>query len=183
MQKKKNGSSRLRKIKKQCNFEKIKREIIKTQKTLKGAKKSKINRMLSCTPNFIGCFAENQLSDVVVTSFPCTMIINLDHDKMPGSHWVALHITQESLEIWDTLGFRILHWPRIPCTLLNFLHRMVVNRRLVVSKRIQSSQSILCGYFCIYFVICRPFMSLKSLSDIFTSRLTVNDKTLLKFFS
>ena len=183
MQKKKNGSSRLRKIKKQCNFEKIKREIIKTQKTLKGAKKSKINRMLSCTPNFIGCFAENQLSDVVVTSFPCTMIINLDHDKMPGSHWVALHITQESLEIWDTLGFRILHWPRIPCTLLNFLHRMVVNRRLVVSKRIQSSQSILCGYFCIYYVICRPFMSLKSLSDIFTSRLTVNDKTLLKFFS
>ena len=183
MQKKKNGSSRLRKIKKQCNFEKIKREIIKTQKTLKGAKKSKINRILSCTPNFIGCYAENQLSDVVVTSFPCTMIINLDHDKMPGSDWVALHITQESLEIWDTLGFRILHWPRIPCTLLNFLHRMVVNRRLVVSKRIQSSQSILCGYFCIYFVICRPFMSLKSLSDIFTSRLTVNDKTLLKFFS
>ena len=183
MQKTKNGSSRLRKIKKQCNFEKIKREIIKTQKTLKGAKKSKINRILSCTPNFIGCYAENQLSDVVVTSFPCTMIINLDHDKMPGSHWVALHITQESLEIWDTLGFRILHWPRIPCTLLNFLHRMVVNRRLVVSKRIQSSQSILCGYFCIYFVICRPFMSLKSLSDIFTSRLTVNDKTLLKFFS
>ena len=183
MQKKKNGPSRLWQIKNQCNFEKVKREIIKTQKTYKGAKKSQINRILSCSPNFIGCFAENELSDLVITSFPCSLIINLDHDKLPGSHWIALHITKNCLEIWDTLGFRILHWPRIPCTLLNFLHRMVSNRRLIISKRIQSSQSILCGYFCIYFVICRSFLSFQSLSKIFTSRFTVNDKTLLQFFS
>ena len=50
MSKEKNRSRGLRIAKKQCKFEEIKNEIIKTEKTRKGAKKSKINEILSCTP-------------------------------------------------------------------------------------------------------------------------------------
>ena len=138
---------------------------------------------MSCTPQFAGCYAENQLSELTITSFPCSLIVNLDHEKLPGSHWVALFITKQSIEIWDTLGFRILDWPRIPCTLLKFLHRQLLSRRVIVSKRIQSSESVLCGFYCIFFIICRPYLSFNALSEKFSSKLSLNDKLLLKFFS
>ena len=179
----KNRSRGLRFAKKQCKFEKIKTEIIKTQKTRKGAKKSKINKILSCTSQFVGCFAENELAKLTLTSFPCSLIVNLDHENLPGSHWIALFITKQSIEIWDTLGFRILNWPRIPCTLLKFLHRQLLSRRVVISNRIQSSQSILCGFYCIFFIICRPYLSFRELSATFSSKFSLNDKLLLKFFS
>ena len=183
MSKEKNRSRRLRIAKKQCNFEKIKIEIIKSEKTRKGAKKSTINKILSCTPQFIGCYAENELAGLTITSFPCSLIVNLDHQNMRGSHWVALYITKQRIEIWDTLGFRILDWPRIPCTLLKFLHRQLLSRRVIVSKRIQSFESVLCGFFCIFFIICRPFLSFNALSATFSTKLALNDNLLLKFFS
>ena len=183
MSKEKNRSRGLRIAKKQCEFQKIKSEIAKSEKTRKGAKKSKINEILSCTPQFTGCFAENELAGLTLTSFPCALIVNLDHQSLPGSHWVALYITKESIEIWDTLGFRILDWPRIPCTLLRFLHRQLLSRRVIVSKRIQSTQSVLCGFFCIFFIICRPFLSFHAISANFTSNFSLNHKFLLKFFS
>ena len=183
MQEEKNRARGLRKAQRKCKFEKIKKEIIKTQKTSQGAKTSKINQLLSCVSNFIGCYAENEVADLNITSFPCSLIINLDHDQLPGSHWVALYISTETLEIWDTLGFRVLDWPRIPCNLLKFLHRHVLNRRVLITRRIQSQQSILCGYFCIYFIICRQFLSFKTLSSPFKSDFATNDKILLNFFS
>ena len=183
MPKKKIRSRGLRIAKKQCKFEKIKSEIIESEKTRKGAKKSKINQILSCTPQFIGCFAENELSRLTLTSFPCSLIVNLDHQNLPGSHWVALFITKQTIEIWDTLGFRILDWPRIPCTLLKFLHRQLLSRRVIVSKRIQHSESVLCGFYCIFFIICRPFLSFHALSANFSANFSINDKFLLKFFS
>ena len=183
MPKEKNRSRRLRLAKKQCKFEKIKTQIVKSQKTRKGAKKSKINEILSCSPQFSGCYAENELANLTITSFPCSMIVNLDHESLPGSHWVALYITKESIEIWDTLGFRILDWPRIPCTLLKFLHRNIFSRRVIISKRIQSNESVLCGFYCIFFIICRPFLSFNTLSAKFSSKFVLNDKLLLNFFS
>lgn len=183
MSKEKNRSRRLRIAKKQCKFEKIKIEIIKSEKTRKGAKKSKINEILSCTPQFTGCYAENELAGLIKTDFSCSLIVNLDHENLPGSHWVALYITKQTIEIWDTLGFRILDWPRIPCTLLKFLHRQFLSRRVIVSKRIQSFKSVLCGFFCIFFTICRPYISFNALSANFSAKLSLNDKFLLKLFS
>ena len=183
MQKEKNRSRGLRAAQKYCKFEKIKKEMLKTKKTNQGIKASSINKILTCTPNFIGCFAENEVTNLTITSYPCSLIINLDHDNLPGSHWVAVYISKETLEVWDTLGFRILDWPRIPCNLLKFLHRYVFNRRVIISKRIQSSSSILCGYFCIYFIICRQFLSFQTIVNTFNSDFNRNDNILLNCFS
>ena len=183
MQKETNRSRGLRKAKTLCRFRKIKEKIQKAQKTRHGAKTSQLNKILSCSPNFIGCFAENEVENLKITSFPCFLIVNIDHDKLPGSHWISLHITRTKIEIWDTLGFRLLDWPRVPCNLLKFLHNLVVSRQIIVSRRIQSASSVLCGFYCIYFVICRPFMSFTSLMSNFSSKFSSNDRSLIKFFS
>ena len=183
MQAKKNKSKRFREAKTLCKFREIKKEISKAQKTNKGTTTSSINKILSCAPHFIGCYSENEIEKIKLNSFPCFIIINLDHDKLPGSHWIALHFTRKSIEIWDSLGFRLLSWPTVPCSLLNYLQSHTVSRKILVSKRMQSDSSVLCGFYCILFVICRPFMSFSSLVNLFSSNLAVNDKILIKFFS
>ena len=183
MQKAKSRPRGFRQASSLCRFEKIKEKIKKAQKNHQGAKASQIDKLLTCSPHFIGCFAENEVLNLKITSFPCFLIINLDHDQLPGSHWISLHITQKSVEIWDTLGFRLLDWPRVPCNLLKFLHNLVVSRQIKISRRIQSASSVLCGFYCIFFVICRPFMSFSKLMNTFSMKYSSNDQALIKFFS
>ena len=183
MQKKENRPAWYWKIEKKCNFRKIKTKVKTAYKKSEGAKASEISKMLACSPNFIGCFAENELKNLKLKSFPCFLIVNLDHDKQSGSHWISLYITRTQIEIWDTLGFRLLEWPRIPCDLLKFLHNLVVTRKVLISRRMQSDASVLCGFYCVYFVLCRPYVSLSALMCNFDSNLSLNDSKLIKFFA
>ena len=67
-------------------------EIEKVQKDQKGLTTSQITKWLNCAPNFIGCFAEDELQNVTITSFPSFLIVNVDSTSMPGSHWIAIGI-------------------------------------------------------------------------------------------
>ena len=180
-------SSRIRKFKQQvktnCNFIEIKKAIKKTEKRQKGLDEVFIRNYLKCVPSFIGCYAENELENLTVHSFPCFLIVNLDSSEMIGSHWIAIGIFNERIEIFDSLGFQLLRWPRIPCSLLKFLHRMTVSRKLKIVKRIQSKKSILCGYFSMFYVVFRSTFSFRELSSVFVSDLSKNDSILIKIFS
>ena len=180
-------SNRRRKLdhekKTSCDLAQIKKAIKKTQKNQKGLDESFIRTYLKCVPSFIGCFAENELDHLTIHSFPCFLIINLDSSAMAGSHWMALGIFKTKLEIFDSLGFQLLKWPRIPCSLLKFLHRMTVGRKVQVLKRVQSKNSILCGYFSIFYVVFRSLYSFNTLAANFGSDLSKNDAILLKLFS
>ena len=70
--------------KKTCPLRKIQKEIIKSQQNQKGTSDSTINSLLHCVPNFIGCFAEDELSSMTFNSFPCFLIVNIDSSKMIG---------------------------------------------------------------------------------------------------
>ena len=166
-----------------CDLFQIKKAIKKTQKNQKGLDETFIRTYLKCIPSFIGCFAENELNALTVHSFPCFLIVNLDSSNMEGSHWMALGIFKTKLEIFDSLGFQLLKWPRIPCSLLKFLHRMTVGRKVQVLKRVQSKKSILCGYFSIFYVVFRSLYSFNTLASRFGSDLSKNDAILLKSFS
>ena len=180
-------SNRRRKLKQQdktsCDLTQIKKAIKKTQKSQKGLDETFIRTYLKCIPSFIGCYAENELEHFTVHSFPCFLIVNLDSSDMVGSHWIALGIFKTKLEIFDSLGFQLLKWPRIPCSLLKFLHRMTASRKLKVLKRIQSKKSNLCGYFSIFYVVFRSLYTFDTLASNFVSDLSKNDAILLKFFS
>ena len=144
-----------------------------------------ISSTLKCSPFFIGCYAENQLKSLTITHFPCFMIVNIDSSEMNGSHWLAIGLFAEKIEIFDPLGFTIFNWTHVPCDLLDFLHRMSVSREVRVSPRIQSDTSNLCGFYCIFYIILRRFTLLRKIVACFTttfSRMAENDNVLIKFF-
>ena len=158
------------------------REIEKTQK---GLTAQDLNNILNCLPNYIGCFAENQLSDIIITQFPAFIIANVDTYHMKGSHWLAIGIFENTIEIFDPLGFKIFNWNRIPCSLLTFLHRMSITRKVIVSPRIQPSKSNLCGYYCIFYLLLRSITTMRRIMSYFyivNSKLYRNDLLLSKFF-
>ena len=139
-----------------------------------------IRSSLNCSPNFIGCFAEDQVENLKVTSFPCFLIVNIDSSELPGSHWIGLGLFHDKIEIFDPLGFNIFNWSRIPCNLLNFLHNLSVSKTVAINPRIQSDKSKLCGIFSIFYVLKR---AKQSFSEVFAPfdliDLEINDCILL----
>ena len=154
----------------------IKKEIQKN----KPIKTSKILTILKDSPDFFGCLAEDQTEFTTIQSFPAFFIVNIDSSDKEGSHWIALGIFKDSVEIFDTLGFKIFKWSSIPCTLLKFLHRIIGQRSLKISKRIQGPDSILCGYYCIFYVLMRPYFSWNMIQKQFSSNYDENDFQLIK---
>ena len=158
------------------------KEIKKVQKEKKGITDQQINNWLSCVPNFIGCFAENDLKNLTITSFPSFLIVNIDSNDLPGSHWMALGIFKESIEIFDPLGFDIFNWTQIPCNLLEFLHNMSVTRRVYTASKIQSG-GFLCGFYSIFYVIVRKYLEFDCIEKFFCAKfLNRNDSLLYNFF-
>ena len=170
------------KLHRTCKFRKMQKAIKKAQKTKTGISRLGLLKNLGLTPNFIGVYAENELKTLSINTFPCFLIINLDPSHMQGSHWLALRICRTSLEIFDPLGFQILSWPRIPCNLLNFLRRWSCRRETFISPVIQSQKSVLCGYFCLTFILCRQVVSFKKFLKIFKAP-EQNDQLLINLFS
>ena len=167
---------------KACKLRKIQAKIIKSKQNKKGATNSTINYLLNCVPNFIGCFAEDELSSMMFNSFPCFLIVNIDPAHMTGSHWLALGIFRDRIEIFDPLGFNFFNWSRVPCNLFKLLHRLSQSRRILVSKRIQSDDSVLCAFYCIYYCIFRRTVPFSKICHPF-KHLKQNDKVLIKLFS
>ena len=133
--------------------------------------------------NFIGCFAENELKTLTVTSFPVFLIVNVDSSEMKGSHWISIGIFRDVIEIFDPLGFDLFNWNRVPCDFFRFLHRMSVSRHVKISPRVQSDKSHMCGFYAIFYIMQRPLTTFVKLYNCFNlTNFTVNDSILNKFF-
>ena len=137
------------------NKKQIQREIKKERKRQTGVSDCTINCLLARLPNFIGCFAQNQLESLIIRSLPVCLIVNFDNITVAGSHWIALRIERKFLEVFDPLGFNINRWPKIPHFLLQFIHKFAQHRRVRISKEIQPLNSSLCGFYCIFFLYYR----------------------------
>ena len=165
-----------------CDMQSIQAQIAKKFKTKKGTSSSTITTLLHCVPNFIGCFAENEVSNIIFNSFPCFLIVNIDSSSMPGSHWLALGIFRNQIEIFDPLGFNFFNWSRVPCTLFMLLHRLAQHRKILISKRIQSDDSVLCAFYCMYYCIFRRSVPFSRICQPFKN-LRDNDEILINQFS
>ena len=181
MQKK--APKRFRLFKKTCRFRNIQKEVRKAKNKKSELSSTKIDIFLKCTPNFLGCYPENSLETLTITSFPCYIIVNIDSDEMPGSHWIALGLFRDKIEIVDPLGFSIFNWKRVPCHLMKFCHRFSVNRKIIISKRIQPRDSTLCGFYCIYYILFRQHFTFHSVFRDFMRSLGQNDFKLINKFS
>ena len=164
-----------------CITKSIKEEIKKTQKN-KGINEKAILGSLKCVPNFLGVYAEDETANLTFNSFPSFIIVNLDKRAMSGSHWISVGIFRNKLEIFDSLGFQVFNWPRLPLILFQFFHRLSVSRSIKISKRIQSDSSSLCGFYAIFYVLVRQHSSFSNLQSAFHTNTLSNDKLLLKYF-
>ena len=164
-------------------FKSIAREIEKIKKENLSISAAMITSFLNCAPHFIGCFADDQLDQLKITSFPCFLITNLDSSNQPGTHWIGLGIFKEKIEIFDPLGFDIFNWPKVPCGLMNFLHRLSVTRNVEICPRIQSDSSRLCGIFSIFYILKRATATMKEIYSSFNlTDFEANDCILLDCF-
>lgn len=154
---------------------------IKETKTFGSLDEKTIESILSCQNSFAGCFAADELDHMNFKS-PCFIIVNLDKRTMSGTHWIALGVFANKIEIFDPLGFDIFSWPKISCDLLHFLHKYSFTRRILISKRIQPKNSNLCGLYCIYYVMSRKNHSFKTVQSVFSSRLALNDSIITNQF-
>ena len=94
-------------------------------------------------------------------------VINLDEYRNIGTHWIALYVNNKTITYFDS--FVVEH---IPKEIIKFID----NRNIITNTnciyRIQSYDSIMCGYFCIGFI---NFMfDDNSLTD-YTSLFSPND--------
>ena len=154
---------------------------IKKAKTLGPLDEKTIEKILSCQNSFVGCFAADELNHLTLKS-PCFVIVNLAKRNTTGSHWIAIGLFTNKIEIFDPLGFDLFAWPHLSCDLLYFLHNYSFSRRVLISKRIQSNESNLCGLYCIYYVMTRKNHSFQTLQSLFSSNLKLNDSILIKQF-
>ena len=169
------------KAKSTYNFTQIYSKAKEIKAKQKGLTECDLITFLKSSPHFLGCYSDDEISKLILKP-PCFIIVNLDASDSPGSHWVALGIFKNSVEVFDSLGFDLLSWPTVPHGLLSFLHRVSFRKRIKVIPRIQSKRSTLCGIFCVFYIILRSRFSLPTILDYFSSSLATNDSKLIRFF-
>ena len=158
------------------------REALKETENQEGLTTDTLLNLLSGTRHFIGVYAEDELKNLTITNFPSLLICNIDKSSEPGSHWIALGIFRHSLEVFDSTGFKIFLWSRVPCHLLNFIHKLSLTRQVILSKRIQSNKSTLCGFYCILYILARNCITLRQIHSFFSKRLAQNDLVIKNIF-
>ena len=163
----------------ESSYKKTKAKIQKVFKTTKkGVKCSTILSTLSLSPHFIGCFSQDTLVKLELC-YPCFLMVNTDSAGKQGSHWIAIRIDENQLEIFDPLGFKIFNWKSVPCKLLEFIHYHALNKKILISPRIQPDNSYFCALYCIFFIFFRNFNSFQRLYSLFSRKLHENDQRLL----
>jgi Adenovirus endoprotease len=97
---------------------------------------------------FRGCFAADTLPNEI--DLPAAFIANTDTRDKPGKHWVAFYVDKNRVcDFFDSFGSE----PQI-AQHIAFLKKNCVKVRSNL-KRLQSSESSLCGHYCCLFLTCR----------------------------
>ena len=147
---------------------------------MQGLSAQEIQKILNCCKSFLGCYASDQLENLSLSFFPCTFIVNTDKNGMSGTHWICFRISKRRVEMFDSLG--LIYEKKLPIEIIVFLQRFGVSRNIKFNKRLQPDLSVLCGFYCIFFIFLRQFCSFGQIQKYFDDNLNKNDKTITKFF-
>ena len=159
----------------------IKDKIKKVQESEEGLDASFICSFLSAYPNFIGVFAQNELDEIKIEKFPVSLVVNFDMSNKNGSHWIAIQISNNRIEIFDSLGFDKTKYRKYS-HIRKFLSKFRNSHKIIFSPQLQPSKSNLCGFYCIFYFIYRSTHSFNSCVSYFKN-IKTNDSQLLHYFS
>ena len=89
---------------------------------------------------FNGVFLRNNLPNLKNGAY----VINLNHSKNTGTHWVVIFVKENEVIYFDTFGVEY-----IPKEIMKSIeHSCLGNKNIKTSLfRIQDNNSIMCGYF------------------------------------
>ena len=178
-----NDRRRAWKLGKQATFNcytNVHKEIKEAKKQKQGLSNKKIEKILNCCKSFIGCFACDQLDSLSISHFPCSLIVNTDTLNQSGSHWIAIRVSKSKVEMFDSLG--LIYENRIPIQILVFIQRFSISRSFKFNQRLQPDSSVLCGFYCIFFIFLRRFCSFRKIQSMFRDDFVKNDQLITKFF-
>ena len=124
-----------------------------------------------CRQSFLGVFACDRLPSRLPPRRPLMMVCNTDPHTLPGRHWIAIYIGEDSrAEIFDSL--HDTPPSQIFVTYLNRSCRSWTSN----SKQLQSAATRFCGQYCIFYCLFRSLgYSLNSIESCFTSDTGLND--------
>ena len=112
-------------------------------------------------PRFNGVFSRDNLGFAEKNG---AYVINLDEYHDIGTYWIALYVNNKTVTYFDSFG--VEHIPRE-------IMKFIVCKKIIINVyRIQSYDSIMCGYFCIGFI--NFIFNGKSLAD-YTNLFSPND--------
>ena len=98
---------------------------------------------------FRGVISRDQIEDLIDSSKNqrCYYIVNLNDSTQPGSHWVVIHVKPKGkpIEYFDSFGLNA------PNEVVQLSNSLGVNY-IYNSTQYQDLNSVLCGYWCLYFV-------------------------------
>lgn len=98
--------------------------------------------------NFIGVYPRDTMPNKIDPNV--SLVCNLDVAKGEGTHWVAVYNDPkfDYVEYFDSYG-------KIPPKEIEKYMKSSRKPTVYSSNEIQSLSSFLCGYFCVYYIICR----------------------------
>ena len=120
-------------------------------------------------PRFNGVYSRDNLPNKIKDG---AYVINLDEYSDIGTHWVALHVSNNDVTYFDSFG--VDHIPKEIKTFINRLSSSASDNKNIKTNifRIQAHVSIMCGYFCIRFT---NFMLAGKTLTTFTNLFSPND--------
>ena len=113
----------------------------KTLIPLHSLTKFEIQKYYRNYPRFNGDFSRDNLPNKIKGT---ASIINLDKYEDTGTHWIALFCRRNKIVYCNSFGVE-----HVPKEIENFIEHKNIKTN---SFRIQSSNSIMCEYFCIEFI-------------------------------
>jgi hypothetical protein len=147
--------------------------------------------MPGVTNGYLQDIGKKIIGQTFLGSFPCDMppnprkknifsvIFNLSKHDEEGTHFVAIFADKKQLMYFDPLGNECKNKD-----ILNFLSKYKLDRKLRKKfPRIQSNESIFCGYFCLGFILAMTEeIPMKQFFNIFDyDDLNNNDPIIIEF--
>ena len=90
---------------------------------------------------FNGVFSRNNLPKLKNGAY----VINLDHRKNTGTHWVVIFVKEDEVIYFDSFGVEY-----IPKEIMERIKNKNIKTSIFGT---QDNNSVMCGYFCILFII------------------------------
>ena len=131
-----------------------------------------ISEYYASEPRFNGVYSRNNLPKIKKGAY----VINLDEYENTGMHWIALFVKTNETIYFDSFGIE-----HIPKEINKFIgSKNIINNIF----RLQASDSIMCGYYCIEFInYMRKGKTLLDYTNLFSpNNLKKNDQIIKRIF-